>query len=154
MTARTSITILLFVLANATVRGVGLEKVAQPFFGKHSSRRNFTLETVCRFAGAMRPKTHRFIFGALLQAIVATAHLNGVFSDRAGKPVVPSHWRMLQDSCPFSMECFWRWPENDSSGSFYDVPMSESNDSKSRFQPQGGLPATLWHGVMPRGRRF
>jgi|GEM_PF-4915672 len=35
--------------------------------------------------------------------------------------------------------CFWRWPENDSSVSFYDVPLCENNDSKSQFQSQSGF---------------
>src|SRR5690242_7271712 len=78
-------------------------------------------------------------FSVLLRAIVTANHLNGVFIDRAGNRVVPSHWRMLQNSCLFSMECFWRWPEDDCSGSFSGVPMCENNDSKSRFQPQGWL---------------
>ena len=92
----------------------------------------------------MRPKTHCSIFGPLLQAIVAATRLNGGLSDRAGNPIVPSHWRMLKGSRPSWMGCFWRWPENDSSGSFFDVPICESNDSKSRLQLQGGIPATLW----------
>lgn len=123
-------------------------------FGKHASRRNFALGTGCRFAGAMRPKTQCSIFGAFLQAIVTATRLNGGLSDRAANPVVSSHWRMLQERFPSLMEWFWRWPENDSSGSFYDVPMCESNDSKSGFQPQGGLPATLWPGAMPRRKTF
>ena len=94
----------------------------------------------------MRPKTHRLIFGALLQAIVAATHLNGGFSDRAANPVVLSHWRMLQASCLFLLERFWRWPKNDSSGSFYGVPICESNDSKFRFQPQGWFPARFGTG--------
>ena len=103
----------------------------------------------------MRPKTQRSIFDALLQAIVAATHLNGGLSDRVGNPVVLSHWRMLQGSCPFSMECFWRWPENDSSGSFYDVPMCESKDSKSRFQPQGRPGAALgWADILILNRCF
>ena len=87
----------------------------------------------------MRPKTQCSIFGALLQAIVVATRLNGGLSDRAGNPVVPSHWRMLQGSRPSWMGCFWRWPENDSSVNFYDVPLCENNDSKSRFQPQAGF---------------
>lgn len=63
-------------------------------------------------------------------------------------------YTLPQGSRPSWMGCFWRWPENDSSVNFYAVPLCESNDSKSRFQPRGGLSATLWPGAMPRGRRF